>query len=180
MLEHIGRSISGIPRRALPCLAVLVFAGTAHAQDERTVDLESGMTIERSVRVRPGVYSLPAPADTAAAAITIRGDSIVVDMTGAVLRGSAPGTPPDSFAGVAIRVEGGVGVTVRGATARCYKVGLLARDTRGLRLEGNDFSHNWRQRLESGIEGESPAEVGQHELAVGQCDGQFALVEGFV
>jgi nitrous oxidase accessory protein NosD len=155
LLAHFGRSLSGIPRRALPCLAVLVFAGTVRAQDARTVDLAPGMTIDRSVRVRPGVYSLPAPADTAAAAITIRGDSIVVDMTGAVLLGAAPGAPPDSFAGVAIRVEGGAGVTVRGATARGYKVGLLARGTRGLRLEGNDFSHNWRQRLESGIEGES-------------------------
>ena len=155
MLEHVGRSLSGIPRLALPCLAVLVLAGTVRAQDARTVELKLGMTIDRTVRVRPGVYSLPAPADTAAAAITIRGDSIVVDLTGAVLRGAAPGTPPDSFAGVAIRVEGGAGVTVRGATARGYKVGLLARGTRGLRLEGNDFSHNWRQRLESGIEGES-------------------------
>ncbi|HET7693818.1 MAG TPA: hypothetical protein VFM44_12090, partial [Gemmatimonadota bacterium] len=132
MLEHFGRSLSGLPRPALPCLAVLVFAGTVRAQDARTVDLAPGMTIDRSVRVRPGVYFLPAPADAAAAAITIRGDSIVVDMIGAVLLGAAPAAPPDSFAGVAIRVEGGAGVTVRGATARGYKVGLLARGTRGL------------------------------------------------
>ena len=117
--------------------------------------LEPGMTIDRSIRVLPGAYALPAPASPDSAAITIRGDSIAVDFTGVVLLGAAPGTAPDSFSGVAIRIEGGSGVTVRGGTARGYKVGLLARGTRGLRLEGNDFSHNWRQRLESGIERES-------------------------
>ena len=147
----------------LPTLFLLLIAldvlacGTAlRAQEPDTlVPLRSGMTIERSIRVRPGVYSLPAPPDTTGAAIIIRGDSIVVDLTGAVLVGAPAGTAPDSFAGVAIRIEGGSGVTVRGATARGYKVGLLARDTRDLRLEGNDFSHNWRQRLASGIERES-------------------------
>jgi hypothetical protein len=129
--------------------------GSAGAQDVETVDLVGGMTIDRSVRVRPGMYRIPAPADTTSAAITIRGDSIVVDFHGAVLLGADEGTPPDSFGGVAIRIEGGTNVTVRGATARGYKVGLIARDTRGLRLEGNDFSHNWRQRLRSGIERES-------------------------
>jgi nitrous oxidase accessory protein NosD len=129
--------------------------GSADAQDVETVDLQSGMTIARSVRVRPGVYRIPAPADTTSAAITIRGDSIVVDFRGAVLLGADRGTPPDSFAGVAIRIEAGSDVTIRGARARGYKVGLIARDTRGLRLEGNDFSHNWRQRLRSGIERES-------------------------
>jgi len=113
------------------------------------------MTIDRSVRVRPGVYRLPAAADSGAAAITIRGDSIVVDMAGVVLRGADEGAPPDAFAGVGIRIEGGTAVTVRGATVRGYKVGVLARGTRALVLADNDLSHNWRQRLASGIERES-------------------------
>ena len=152
MLEAVGRTrCLGL---ALTCFVVLMVAGTAGAQDFEFVDLEPGMTIERSVRVRPGVYRLAAPDDTTAV-ITIRGDSLVVDFGGAVLIGSEEGTPPDSFAGTGIRIEGGIGVTVRGATARGYKIGLLARDTRGLRLEGNDFSYNWRQRLRSRIEHES-------------------------
>lgn len=139
----------------LPIALGFLACGTAlHAQEPDTVALRPGMTIDRTVRVRPGIYSLPTPTD-GSAAITIRGDSIVVDMTGAVLRGALPGTPPDSFTGVAIRIVGGSNVTLRGATARGYKVGLLARDTRGLVLEANDFSHNWRQRLESGLERES-------------------------
>ena len=139
---------------ALPFSAILVLTSAAAAQDFEVVVLEPGMTIDRSVRVRPGVYRLAAPADSGAA-ITIRGDSIVVDFRAAVLLGAPDDAPPDSFAGVGIRVEGGAGVTVRGAVARGYKVGLLARGTRGLRLESNDFSYNWRQRLASGIERES-------------------------
>ncbi|HET9332252.1 MAG TPA: NosD domain-containing protein [Gemmatimonadota bacterium] len=139
---------------ALPFSAILVLTAAAAAQDLEVVVLEPGMTVDRSVRVRPGVYRLAAPADSGAA-ITIRGDSILVDFSAAVLVGAPDGAPPDSFVGVGIRVEGGSGVTVRGAVARGYKVGLLARSTRGLRLENNDFSHNWRQRLASGIERES-------------------------
>ena len=153
MFEAVGRALSLY--LASSCFTILLSVATLGAQDLEVADLEPGMTIDRSVRVRPGVYSLPAPADTAYAAITIRGDSIMVDFTGAVLVGAPEETPPDSFAGVAIRIDGGSGITVRGATVRGYKVGLLARDTRGLRLQGNDFSHNWRQRLESGIERES-------------------------
>lgn len=123
-------------------------------QVDSLVRLEPGMTIDRSVRVRPGTYRLPAPSEDEAA-ITIRGDSIVVDFRGVVLVGAAEGVPPDSFVGTAIRVDGGSGISVRGAVARGYKVGLLARNARGLRLVENDFSHNWRQRLASGIERES-------------------------
>lgn len=143
-------------RAGLLLSLLLALPGAVRGQDpDSLVDLQPGMTIERSVRVRPGLYRLPAPADSASAAITIRGDSIVVDFQGAVLTGAEEGVPPDSFVGVAIRVDGDSGVTVRGAVARGYKIGLLARGTRGLVLEGNDFSHNWRQRLSSGIERES-------------------------
>jgi nitrous oxidase accessory protein NosD len=154
-ISFCGNPMTGTSAALVPSL-LLGLAVSAFAQHSDTLSaLEPGMTIDRSVRVRPGDYVLYAPADMDLAAITIRGDSIVVDMTGAVLRGSVEGAPPDSFAGVAIRIEGGSDVTVRGATARGYKVGVLARGTRGLRLEGNDLSHNWRQRLRSGIERES-------------------------
>lgn len=151
MLDAVGRARS---LTFAPCLAVLLVTTVACAQDLEVVGLEPGMTIDRSLRVRPGVYRLPAGADSVAA-ITIRGDSIVVDFGDAVLVGSEEGTPPDSFAGVGIRIDGGTAVTIRGARVRGYKVGLLARGTRGLVLADNDLSHNWRQRLASGIERES-------------------------
>ena len=113
------------------------------------------MSTPMSVRVVPKTYRLTAPSSLDSAAIVIRGDGITVDFAGATLLGTAPGADPDQGAGVAIRIEGGRNITVRNATIRGYKIGILARDVRGLRLIGNDASHNWKPRLYSLIEHES-------------------------
>ncbi|HEX6695018.1 MAG TPA: NosD domain-containing protein [Longimicrobiales bacterium] len=119
-----------------------------------TVELTPGMVITSSVRVQPKVYRLaPRPGDSAV--IIIRGDGITVDFTGAELQGTHPSLDPDRAAGVGIRIEGGSRVRVRNARVRGYKVGLIARGTRGLYLEDNDFSHNWKARLFSVVEHES-------------------------
>jgi parallel beta-helix repeat protein len=118
------------------------------------VELTAGMVVTSSVRVQPKVYRLaPRPGDSAV--IIIRGDGITVDFAGAELRGTDPSHDPDRAAGVGIRIEGGSNVRVRNARVRGYKVGLIARGTRGLYLEDNDFSHNWKARLFSGVEHES-------------------------
>lgn len=111
------------------------------------VTLRSGLVIERSVRVRPGTYVLPA--DSGRAAVTIRGDSLVVDLTGVVLRGAPVGSPPDAYTGTGLRLTGGRGITVRGAHVHGYKLGLHATDTPGLRVTEGDFSYNYRPRLKS-------------------------------
>src|SRR5690606_7673537 len=113
------------------------------------VPFAPGMVVTRSVTIRPGSYL--APADSTAA-IIIRGDGITLGMDGVELIGSEDRHAPDSFSGTAILIDGGRQVTVQGARIRGYKVGILARDTRGLSLIGNDLSHNWRPRLYSGIE----------------------------
>ena len=121
----------------------------------QTVPLTAGMVIERSITVRPGTYRLAASADLKTPALTIRGENIVVDFNGATLMGSAASADPDQFAGVGILVDGGHRITVRGATIRGYKVGILARNSADLHLTRNDLSYNWKQRLHSGIEKES-------------------------
>ena len=134
--------------------AVALVAGRGVAQTP-VVELRPGLVITRSVRVAPRVYALGAPASLDSAAITIRGNDIVVDLTGVTLDGSARGVDPDQRGGVAIRVDGGMNVTIRGARIRGYKVGILARGTRGLTLADNDLSDNWKPRLFSGIGHES-------------------------
>ena len=52
-------------------------------------------------------------------------------------------------------VDGGEHVTIRNARIRGYKVAVLARRVRGLTLDGNDVSRNWKAHLYSGIEHES-------------------------
>ena len=119
------------------------------------VVLRPGLVITRSVRVRPGTYRLAAPASLDSALITIRGDDVTVDFAGASLEGQPPDADPDLARGVAIRVEGGRHVRILHARIRGYRVGILARGTRGLDLVDDDVSYTWKPRLFSLIEHES-------------------------
>jgi nitrous oxidase accessory protein NosD len=113
------------------------------------------MVIDHSTSVRPGVYRLPASADLKTGAIAIRGSNVTVDFNGATLLGQPESGDPDTFAGVAILIDGGSNVTVKNAVVRGYKVGILAKRSPGLHLTHNDLSYNWKQRLYSGIDKES-------------------------
>jgi parallel beta-helix repeat protein len=132
----------------VPCAAAGQQAGVA-------VPLQSGMVITTSVRIRPAIYRLSGSPSPDSALITIRGDGITVDFGGATLQGIDTGADPDQATGVAIRVDGGRNVRIRNARVRGYKIGLQARGTRGLVLEDNNFSYNWKPRLFSLIEHES-------------------------
>jgi parallel beta-helix repeat protein len=79
--------------------------------------------------------------------ITIRGDNITVDFAGATMEGAPPDSSPDAAAGVALHIEGGRNIRIVNARIRGYKIGILARGTRGLSLVDNDLSYNWRPRL---------------------------------
>jgi parallel beta-helix repeat protein len=113
----------------------------------------AGMVISHSARLRPGHYRFPATSDSAA--IVIRGSDLTVDFTGVILEGLDPAADPDRAAGIGIRVDGGNNISIRGARIRGYKIGILARGVRGLVLDRNDLSHNWKPRLFSRIEHES-------------------------
>jgi parallel beta-helix repeat protein len=134
-------------------LAVCLPIASAAAQ--RSIELRPGLVITRSVRVVPKTYRIPAPGSLDSAVITVKGDDVTVDFQGATLEGMAPDTDPNRAAGVAIRVEGGRNVRIRNARVRGYRVGILVRGTRDLRLEDNDLSYNWKPRLYSLVEHES-------------------------
>ena len=113
----------------------------------------AGMVVTQSTRFRPGTYRLLPGADSAV--LVVRGDSITVDLTGVVFEGMPPTSDPDLAAGVAIRIEGGRDVRIVGARIRGYKVGILARGTKGIEIRNSDLSHNWKPRLFSLVEHES-------------------------
>lgn len=115
----------------------------------------AGMVITRSVRIAPGTYRMPGRASLDSALITVRGNDITVDMRGVTLVGTPADSAPDAAQGTAVRIDGGRNVRVHGLTARGYKVGILARDVRGLVLENNDLSYSWKPRLFSLVEHES-------------------------
>lgn len=139
----------------LAVLAGLTGPGAAAAQDLPVVDFRPGMEITRSVRIAPGTYRAPGSPGLDAPILTVRGEGIVVDLTGVVLEGIDPAADPDIARGVAILVDGGRDIRIRGGTIRGYHIGILAEETRGFHLSGGDLSYNWKPRLYSLVEHES-------------------------
>jgi nitrous oxidase accessory protein NosD len=113
-----------------------------------------GLVVTRSTTVPAGTYTLQS-ADVEHPAIVIRGSNLTVDFTGVTLRGAAPDGDPDTFTGLAVLVDGGENVTIKGLTARGYKIGVLARHSARLHITGADLSYNWKPRLYSLVEHES-------------------------
>lgn len=141
-------------RLLLPLTLLLATAAPVSAQDGRVVP-RKGLVITRSAVFAPGEYRIRADTSLDAAVIVVRGSDIVLDLTGVELVGAQPGTDPDAGAGLAILVDGGRNVTVKGARIRGFKVAIRARGTRNLRLLDNDLSFNWKPRLYSRVEHES-------------------------
>lgn len=95
----------------------------------------------------PGVHRLSPAAE---AGIVIRGQkNRTYDFTGVTLRGADEGTLPDQFKGTAVLVEDSENITIKGLKAQGYRIAVLARRVPGLRIEGCDFSDNYRPRLKS-------------------------------
>ena len=135
-------------------LTFVVAALALAAQAPRPVRLTAGMVIDRSVVVRAGTYRIDAPAG-GHPALTIRGENITVDFSGAVLAGGPDAADPETYDGVGILVDGGRDVTIKNAVVRGYKIAVLARRSPDLRVSGGDFSYNYKPRLYSGVEKES-------------------------
>jgi parallel beta-helix repeat protein len=126
-----------------------VFFGGAPTQPS-----DIGVVITRSRTVPAGTYRRPS-SDVAHPAIIIRGSNLTVDFSGVTLRGAGEQDDPDTFTGLGVLVDGGENVTIKNLTARGYKIGLLARSTKRLRLLNPDVSYNWKSRLYSLVEHES-------------------------
>lgn len=142
---------------ALAAVSAPVMPSPAAAQPLPVVTPRPGLVITRSVRVAPGHYRFRA-AHGDSAILVVRGDGLTVDLRGVTFEGSDPARDPDDARGIAVRVDGGRDVRLRGLTARGYRIGILARGVRGLVLEDHDLSHGWKPRLYSLREHESLAD----------------------
>lgn len=137
-----------------PALIVIALAMMPPATAQDTTTIRAGLVIARNTTFRPGAYRIQsARLDTPV--ITVRGSNIDLDLSGVELIGSPETAAPDRYRGVAILIDGGEHVSIRNAKIRGFKVGILARNVKDLRLSGNDVSRNWKQRLYSRVEKES-------------------------
>ena len=141
----------------LPLLALLWLrtGATPLAAQAPVTTIHPGLVINRSVRIVPNDYRLRAGATLDSPLVTVRGNDIVVDMRGVRLAGNDTTAMPDEARGVAIFVDGGRNVTIRGARISGYKIAIRARNTRNLVIADNDLSRNWKPRLYSVVEHES-------------------------
>ena len=90
--------------------------------------------------------------------IRVKGDGIVLDFGGATLIGAPDGEMPNNYKGFAVLIESSTNVVVKNLKAQRFKIGILARDVRGLKIENCQFSDMWRQRLMSTPDRESDAD----------------------
>lgn len=137
-------------------LFALLLGGTTitSLSAQEPMAFRAGLVITRSVRLKPGIYR-HASASLDAPLITVRGNDLTVDLRGITLLGKDSAAAPDAARGLAILVEGGRNITIRGARIHGYEIAIRARDTRNLRLLDNDLSRNWKPRLYSLVEHES-------------------------
>ena len=147
---------------ALP-LAISLDGSGAQAPVKKpapTIVLTRGLVITKSatITITRRTYRLTAAASLDSALIIIKGDDITLDLNGATLLGTESGADPDRAAGVAIRVEGGSNITIKGGAIHGYRVNILARGTKGLTIDGVDAGSSWKPRLYSLVEHESIAD----------------------
>jgi Right handed beta helix region len=144
-----------VRRLAVPVLlALFTVASVAAAGLQGQGRPAAGTVISRTTRIPAGTHMLRSP-DSDHPAITIRGSNLTVDFTGVTLRGAQAGADPDTFTGLAVLVDGGENVTIKGLKAHGYKIGILARRSAKLHITGADLSYNWKPRLYSLVEHES-------------------------
>lgn len=98
------------------------------------------------VKIAPGLVI----ADTDGnGVIHVKGDDIVIDFGGSVLRGAAEGTPWNTLSGTGIMIDTQRGVVLQNIAVHGYKVGVFATIADGLEVTSADLSDNYRQRLGS-------------------------------
>ena len=56
------------------------------------LSLKNGIQINRSVKVKTGIYQLTAAADTSLPVILVEGNDLVIDFNGAILQGDRKST----------------------------------------------------------------------------------------
>ncbi|MCB9285520.1 MAG: right-handed parallel beta-helix repeat-containing protein [Lewinellaceae bacterium] len=134
-------------RIILPAGIFLLAVCTGCQTGPKEIILQPGMTIRESCTIKADTFFLPGADSLDRPVLTIEGNDIAIDFSGAVLVGNPDPAHPDQFSGLGILVREGKNISLKNLTVRGYKVGLMAQSVDSLRIENADFSYNYRQHL---------------------------------
>jgi len=123
----------------------------------QSITLHQGIVIDHSGTVKSKEYHI-AGTDSLSTAIIIQGENITIDFKGAVINGTTDPTHPDQFKGTGIIIKQGKNITLRNLVVRGFKVGILARGIKNLKIINSDLSYNFRQHLNSSRQTEDLAD----------------------
>ncbi|MGZ3778624.1 MAG: right-handed parallel beta-helix repeat-containing protein, partial [Mucilaginibacter sp.] len=130
----------------LLCFALVPCVSLAQG---RAVSLYKGIVINHSATIKNKLYHFEGDDSLSVAPLIIEGDNITVDFNGAVIDGSTDPSNPDKFKGTGIIIRNGKNITLKNVTIRGFKVGVMARGIKGLKIVNSNFSYNFRQHLNS-------------------------------
>ena len=122
----------------LPCVLLLCAATQTVDRDNAVID-RNGTVMIRADFIEDSDGN---------GVIHIATDGVTLDFAGRVLRGAAPGTPPEQYAGYGVRITA-KNVTIRNLKVSGFRGGIYASRADGLVIEDCDVSDNFRQRLKS-------------------------------
>jgi len=125
---------------------LLLSAISLQAQE---IAIQKNMIVKKSIKVKKTVYKIDGSGNIDKAVIEIEGDNIVVDFNNCELRGSNTKKKPDEYFGLAIHINGGTNITIKNLTVKGYKIGLVAKNVKGLHIDNCNLSYNYRQHLNS-------------------------------
>ncbi|MCR8557716.1 right-handed parallel beta-helix repeat-containing protein [Mucilaginibacter sp. BJC16-A38] len=115
----------------------------------KSISLFKGIVITHSGVVNSRIYHFQPTDSMSAAPIIIEGDNIVVDFRGAIIQGSTDLENPNKFIGTGIIIKSGKNITLKNLTIKGFKIGLMAKGIKELKITGSDFSYNYKQHLNS-------------------------------
>ncbi len=119
------------------------------------LELQPGMVINNSVKIKSGVYIFNASEDLSKPVIVIEGNNIEVDFNGAELNGANESDLPSEFKGLGILIKNSKNVKIKNLIVKGYKIGLMAEGVDSLKIMDSNFSYNYRQKLKSTFEKEN-------------------------
>jgi len=153
------------------CVAVLLAAAPAHAQEEDDpfaaelplIVVDSvGTVVDHDARIAfaPGILATTGDS----AALIVRRNGVYLEFVEGVLRGAPADADPERLDGVGVLVEAEY-VTLENLVVEGYRVGVRARQAHGLVLSGVNVRGGARARLHSTWERADPRDRLDHRTA---------------